>query len=206
MNDAATAQERSDSPFRGLYATDGVNTSRDEYAIRLHWTATEFRIAYGPYLNDPETQANHGEDAAWITVSCRGNGKPDGFDGPQPLTATLRIPRHHQEKDTYSVMNPMYWILRLTDNEWNAYQARVHIEAGELAHTSPSRLLTTNIAYNTRRPEGQMDIPPRPILNALTSGQEAQLTARGPAFSVEASFAHEPRLQEAAALMLQHCQ
>ena len=46
----AEAQRRSHSPFLGLYTTDGVNTSRDEYTIRIRWPAERFQAAYGPYL------------------------------------------------------------------------------------------------------------------------------------------------------------
>ncbi len=96
-----------------------MSTSNDEYAISLYWSQ-RLRIDYpngrGPLERDP---ADAGELYTALSVSCRADGRPEGFRGPRPVAARLSLPMHPEAPTVYSVLHPMYWLLGLTGREFH---------------------------------------------------------------------------------------
>ena len=193
------------APFRGLHELEGVNTSVDEYTIWLYWQAEEWQAAYGPFLEEPENGADHEHPSGWITLTCRAAGKERDIVGPSGPNALLEWPRHRDQRDTYDIGHPLYWWLGVTGRETESYDAEVRVEDGVNTSVSRSEAVAPNTAYGYPRPETRMDVPARPVLEALRNGRKLTVEATGTRVRFSGRFGNEPELANAAAEMLAKC-
>ena len=191
------------SPFAGLYAEDGISTSRDEYGIWTSWTAAAYSLKFP---GRPPTAWREGEDpalAADIAIACRADGRPQGYSGPAPAHATLRLPLHPDEPDVPSFFNPMYWFTVLVWGESETTPASVRI--GERPPFA-SELVRPLVDWSFPRPGPEVRLKPAEALLALSSGDGASVIVDGPDTRLELRFAPAPALARAARLMERHCE
>ena len=197
----AAAQPTSGSPFAGLYALEGVDTSRDEYAIWISWVPDRFRIRYldgGGYFEG----AGDGELFSALTVRCRADGRRAGYGGPEAATAVLLLPMHPNEEDAYTVDHPMYWILGVFGGAAETTPVRFWRPGGRMLSAHMLRRVTT---YSTPRPEREVQLPTAAVLHWLAEGRPMRLSVSGDAVDAYLWFAARPALVEPARLAAAHC-
>ena len=202
---AASGQQRRSAlpPFRGLYPVDGVTTSNDEFSIWLSWLPERFRIVYpnraGPFDQDSGVSRRlH----AVLGVSCRADGRPQGFAGPTALQAQLLLPMHPAAPDVYSVLHPMYWLLGLFGHEFERIPVVVDLAGVALVET---HMVRRRLAYGRRRPDLVVDLPGPVVLRRFVAGSPMTVAVSGDGVDVEVWFPVAVDLVEPARQMSAHC-
>ena len=190
------------SPFSDLYHLAGVSTSNDEHGIAVHWAPAEYSLRFPGRPALQGRGGGRGALYAGVAVSCRTDGRSDGYSGPRPLSASLSLPLHPEEPDVYNWLHPWFWVRGLTGGEFVRTPLRVTGAGGTYA----TELVRATIDYSVARPSQAVPLRARGVLRALASGDGMRLEAVGA--GVRLALAFDPAaagLRGAAGLMLEHC-
>ena len=188
---------RRDGPFNVLEWRDGVVTSRDGHGVWVSVASIRARVRL------PGHAGLVSDGRAVLHASCRA---PDG-DVPElrsspSAVAGIYLDDHPDQRDAYTVLHPMYWILGLSGHAEERISVQVRIAGREPVSTDLVRALTD---YSAPRPGLDIALPLAPVFAAFEAGGEIGVEVRGSGVSVDGSFVPSANAGRAAALMRAHC-
>ena len=188
---------RRDGPFNVLEWRDGVVTSRDGYGV---WVSV---ASAGSRVRLPGHAGVISDGGAALHVSCRAPGSDVPAVGSSASAhAGIFLDDHPEQRDAYTVLHPMYWILGLSGRAEERFSVQVRIAGGEPVSADLVRTLTN---YSAPRPGLDIELPLAPVFAAFEAGGEVGVEVRGSGVSVDGSFVPSANARRAAALMRVHC-
>ena len=116
---------------------DGVVTSRDGYGVWVSVGSISSRVRL------PGHAVEISDGGAALHVSCRAPGRDVLEVGSSPSAhARVYLDDHPEQRDAYTVLHPMHWILGILGNAEERFPVQVRIAGEEPVSTDLVRTLT----------------------------------------------------------------
>ncbi len=136
---------------------------------------------------------------AILGLSCRA--------GEGPITAWLRVDIGPGEPDALTFFdNPVkaLW-LEWRDRDWTSREVRVRIAGTDGSDDARSSIRRRVVTYDDPRPDWQVSLQAARVLEAVGAGGPIRIEIEGEQIRIEAKYAPEAALDEAAQAMRKAC-
>ena len=196
---ARGSHARTAGPFIDFEWTEHVTTSRDGYTIWARLPSERYRATLPPHVEP----VGPGARPAVLQAHCRAPGaKGDQAPKGTPTHALLYLDDHPLQRDAYTVLHPMYWIIGLTGEALERWPATARL--GDTAAVR-TELVRRRTDYSAPRPGLDLALSADAVLGVFDNGLPTELDVQGRGWSIKSRFTPVPQLAEAAQAMRREC-